>query len=119
MRGGIRADDDGGLVGLRRGDVAADAVRRAGRRAADGHHPAPAEGEARPAAPGRAAHGQRPDPEEGLGGGQGGGGAGGAGGGRWSRRRSPLGRERQFRDFGPALKTPGRGAFHFHTVPGS
>ena len=114
MRGGIRADDDGGLVGLRRGDVAADAVRRAGRRAADGHHPAPAEGEARPAAPGRAADGQRPDPEEELGGGQGG---GGAGGGRGSWRRSPLGRERQLRDFGPALKTPGEG--DFHTFSGS
>ena len=115
MRGGVADDGGGGLVGLRRGDVAADPVRRAGRRAADGHHPAPAEGEARPAAPGRAAHGQRPDPEEERGGGQGGGGAGG--GGRWSWRRPPLGRERQFRDFGPPLETPGEG--DFHTFSGS
>ena len=110
MRGRI---PDSSLDGFRgRGDLAQNPMRRSGRRAEDGHHLAPAEGEARPPPPGGAL-GQRPDAQEELGGGTGQGGGDGGGGGRRGsgRRRISLHRKGPLCDFGAAVKIPGTQTF--------
>ena len=94
MRGRIPDSFDG----FRRRDLAENPMRRPGRRAEDGHHLAPAKGEARPAAPGRAL-GQRSDSQEDFSRGQ--------GSGRRSKGCIPLFREGQLCDFGAAVEIPG------------